>query len=117
MIAFVAKENMRNPYLVFLRDAAVRRMEAACTAVSSTSGSIAWSTWQEQRIRKAAALLSFGMSVVHVKHKACKETSTIIVVKHLVPSMNSTVLVQGELSLLSQFSSVEVPEERENPVK
>lgn len=117
MIAFVAKENMRNPYLVFLRDAAVTRMEAACTAVSSTSGSRAWSTWQEQRIRKAAALLSFGMSVVHFKHKACKETSTIIVVKHLVPSMNSTVLVQGELSLLSQFSSVEVPEERENPVK
>lgn len=106
---------------MFLRNAAVTRLEAACTAVLSTSGSGARSTWEElelqmvghagvvpwasvqgvcpglsqkQRIWKAAALLSFGMGVVHVKHKACKETSTIIVVKRLVPLMNSTTLAQ-----------------------
>lgn len=135
---------MRNPYLMFLRDAAGTGMEAACTAVLSTSGSGAHSTWEElelqivghpgvvpwasgqgvcpglsqkQRIWKAAALLSSGMGVVHVKHKACKETSAVIVVKHLVPFMNSTTLVRGELSLFSQFSGVETPEEKENPAK
>ena len=34
------------------------------------------------------------MSVVHVKHKPCMETLTIVSVEHLLPFMNATVLVQ-----------------------
>lgn len=48
-------------------------------------------------------LFLFEVSVVHVKHKPGMETSTIVSVEHLVPFMNGTMLVQRELSLLSQY--------------
>lgn len=43
------------------------------------------------------------VSVVHVEHKLCMETLAMVSAERVVPFVNTALLVQRELSLLSQY--------------